>query len=430
MSLSAPLPLRAAEVASTEPPPVTLTRPQALQQLNQLPQLPTAQRKTQAFLLARWAIHQQQADLLDRLVPALVPFESTDEQGYTLPMWMVRYGRTRALSRWSVAGLKQARSTGETPLSMALERNDLGAIRVLLQAGVGDPRWLSYAVLQGRSEAMALFFRYGYSPFDAPELWPALILSARAETLNVLLRYGLDLRATQASQAHGAVLQAPLRTVLASEQRDVTDWLVAWDSAWAVRFADLLASPAGTQAPPSLALAREHLRQALLQQVTPPTFFAQRPALPLAFRPGSVPQSVPPMLQAASLNRVDHLEKLLTQEVSVEEADAAGNTPLHVASALGHEAVVRWLLAQRAPLNLQNRDLKTPLITAVQQGELAVVKLLLAQGADPGVRDVKGLQAKDYARQRYETTGQGQEVLLLLSQKSIGLRYTSVHYED
>lgn len=388
---------------------MVLERPQALQQLNQLSQLPLSQRKARAFDLARWAIYHEHVDLFERLVPAQLPLDSIDEQGYTLPMWMVRYGRTRWISRWPAEQLRRSRSTGETPLTMALDRNDNNAVRILLQGGAGEPKALSYALLQGRAEALPLFFRYGYSPFEAPELWPALILTAQAETFDVLLRYGVDMRL--ASQAEMASLRPLLASVVNSSQRGLTDKLVGWDTAWAVVLAD---APATV---PVLAEARENLRQSLLKQVTPPAYFAQRPALPLVLRPGSVPQSVPPMLQAASLNRIDHLQSLLAQDISVAEADLAGNTPLIVASANGHLEAVRWLLEQRAAVNGQNRDLKTPLMMAAQRGDLAVVQLLLQQGADPTLRDVKGLQAVDYARQSQQKGAQVKEVLLLLSQK-------------
>lgn len=71
-------------------------------------------------------------------------------------------------------------------------------------------------------------------------------------------------------------------------------------------------------------------------------------------------------------------------------ADNAGNTPLQIASLMGYENVVKWLLESDAEVNTRNIDKDTPLIDAVENGHVEVVRLLLQHGANPRLGNAKG----------------------------------------
>ena len=403
----------AAETPFTASAPLpTLQRPEAEQRLQQLLQAkPSPSRDAEAYQLVRWAISAQQSDIFEKLVPKLVPMDSMDAQGNTLPMWMAIYNRPQWISRWSKEGLLQRNHQQQTALSLAIEQGNSPVVRVLLQAGAGEPRLLSYAALLGRSTLIPEFFRFGMSPLAAPLLYEAALNSGQAEVCRVLAHYGVDFRYRSAPvQESLEGLRPVLKSLVQANARELTDWLIAWDPAWVSDIADGLAAKEFT----SLPERQKELEQQLRRQLTPPDYFKALPALSLAFRPGSVAGNVPPMVQMASLNHVSMLDSLLAQEVSVEASDHEGNTPLLVAARAGHGGSVKWLLQKGARVNAQNRSLKTPLMMAALGGHLEVVKQLLVAGADPQLRSYTGERAMNYAQQYQQKFADGQELLLLL----------------
>lgn len=407
--------MRCPESAKAQAPP-SLQRNEAVQQLQQLlTAKPSAAREANAYQLARWAIHAQQSDIFERLVPHLVPMNGVDTEGNTLPMWMALYNRPQWISRWSKAHLLQRNQHQDTALSLAIEQNHLPVVRVLLQSGAGEPRLLSYAALRARTQIIPEFFRFGMSPLTAPLLYEAALSSGEAEVCQVLARYGVDFRyRSTAIQNQKHHLQPILTSLVQANTRGVTDWLIAWDPAWIVDIAEGLS----TSAPIPLKEQQTHLAHQLRALITPAAYFESRPALPLAFRPGSVAENVPPMIQAASLGQTPVLETLLQAEVSLEATDIEGNTPLLIAAAAGHSESVKWLLQKGARVNVQNRGLKTPLMMAALGGHTDVVRQLLTAGADPQLRSYTGESALDYARQYQQKHADAQELLLLLSQKT------------
>ena len=72
---------------------------------------------------------------------------------------------------------------------------------------------------------------------------------------------------------------------------------------------------------------------------------------------------------------------LLESRAAVNKADDDGMTPLHSASAHGHEDVVMTLMDYNANVNQLNRRLNvTPLYCAIGKGHIKVAKLLLQRG--------------------------------------------------
>ena len=374
---------------------LSLSRIQVIQEMGQWPAKLTPAQQARAFELVRWALYHQQTDIFERLVPARVAMDARDDQGYTLPMWMAIYGQPRWISRWPAGQLRQATATGETPLSLAIDRGHSGMVRVLLQAGAGEPKWLSYAVLQGKSEVLPAFFRFGFDPTQAPEIYAAAVLSPSVESVQTLARYGVDFRQGSLTEAQRKSLEPLFSSVLAADERVVTDWLVSWDPAWLVPIAGALGQKAE-----ALPLQREQWRQALLNRQTPANFFQNQAPIPLAYGPGSTATSVPPMMQAASVNAVTQLEILLSEEGGdVNRGDLEGRTPLWAAAQAGQLEAVNWLLTHGAQINQRTRQLRTPLMAASAHGHLEVVKRLLEAGAQAHLTDYQGLRAIDYARQ-------------------------------
>lgn len=77
----------------------------------------------------------------------------------------------------------------------------------------------------------------------------------------------------------------------------------------------------------------------------------------------------------------------LANDTPVNCIDAAGMTPLHIASYKGFADVVPVLLSHGADCECRRAGGDTPLITAARSGHLDVVELLLEAGADVNAVD-------------------------------------------
>lgn len=76
-----------------------------------------------------------------------------------------------------------------------------------------------------------------------------------------------------------------------------------------------------------------------------------------------------------------------------------GWTPLHYAATGGHLEVMRWLLDNHAYIDASSPNGTTPLMMAAMYGTNDGVQLLLEAGADPQIKNDKGLNAVDFAKQ-------------------------------
>jgi ankyrin repeat protein len=76
-----------------------------------------------------------------------------------------------------------------------------------------------------------------------------------------------------------------------------------------------------------------------------------------------------------------------------------GWTPLHYAATNGHVPVIQLLLDQYAYIDAASPNGSTPLMMAAMYGTSSAVKQLLEAGADPSIKNDKGLSALDFALQ-------------------------------
>ncbi|KAG6980589.1 Ankyrin repeat domain-containing protein 50 [Fusarium oxysporum f. sp. conglutinans] len=95
-----------------------------------------------------------------------------------------------------------------------------------------------------------------------------------------------------------------------------------------------------------------------------------------------------PLLLAAAHRHKAVVRLLLDRGAHAEVADKIeGRTPLWWAVERGHEAVVRLLLDWDASIEAADKDGRTPLSYAVENGDEAIVRLLLDRGAHAEVAD-------------------------------------------
>ena len=91
----------------------------------------------------------------------------------------------------------------------------------------------------------------------------------------------------------------------------------------------------------------------------------------------------------------------ICQALVAHDADInkPGWTPLHYAATGGHLEVMRWLLDNHAYIDASSPNGTTPLMMAAMYGTNDGVQLLLEAGADPQIKNDKGLNAVDFAKQ-------------------------------
>ena len=101
-------------------------------------------------------------------------------------------------------------------------------------------------------------------------------------------------------------------------------------------------------------------------------------------------------LMLASLNGMtDVCAALIARGADVNKT---GWTPLHYASTKGQVAVIALLLENYAYIDAESPNGSTPLMMAARYGSVDSVKQLLSAGADPLLKNKKGLTAIDFAQ--------------------------------
>jgi hypothetical protein len=88
------------------------------------------------------------------------------------------------------------------------------------------------------------------------------------------------------------------------------------------------------------------------------------------------------LLDAIRMDEADKVTRALNNGADINRANSAGDTPLYVASEIGHVEVVRILLENGADINRAESNGQTPLMIAVDSGHLEVVEVLLEYGAN------------------------------------------------
>ncbi|MSQ57402.1 MAG: ankyrin repeat domain-containing protein [Limnohabitans sp.] len=101
-------------------------------------------------------------------------------------------------------------------------------------------------------------------------------------------------------------------------------------------------------------------------------------------------------LMFAALNNNLDLAKLLIERGA--DVNKPGWTPLHYAATKGHNLMVRVLLENHAYIDSPSPNGTTPLMMAAQYGTPLMCKLLLEEGADPTIKNQKGLTAIEFAK--------------------------------
>jgi ankyrin repeat protein len=104
---------------------------------------------------------------------------------------------------------------------------------------------------------------------------------------------------------------------------------------------------------------------------------------------------------------------LIAQRADLNVANRSGDTPLIIAVRIGFAEGADVLLRRGAQVDKPNRLGETPLIIAVQQRNIPLIRLLAERGANPDRTDnATGRSARDYAR----LDNRGAEMLRVMDQ--------------
>lgn len=89
----------------------------------------------------------------------------------------------------------------------------------------------------------------------------------------------------------------------------------------------------------------------------------------------------------------DMVSLLLEHNANITLRDSEGGVPLHTAAAFGKTGMVRRLILKGSDVNAVDNNGNTPLHVAASSGHLNVVRLLLDNGADLFAVNEEGLSA-------------------------------------
>lgn len=101
-----------------------------------------------------------------------------------------------------------------------------------------------------------------------------------------------------------------------------------------------------------------------------------------------------PLMLASIAGDLEACQQLAAKGAQIQRP---GWSPIHYAASGPNTRLVQWLLERGAQVDAESPNGTTPLMLAAQHAPEATVELLLKLGADPRKRNQRGLQAIDYA---------------------------------
>lgn len=110
------------------------------------------------------------------------------------------------------------------------------------------------------------------------------------------------------------------------------------------------------------------------------------------------PQGESVLMTACIKGHLDWVRRLIAMDADINKT---GWTPLHYAASADRPhsvEIAALLLEHHAYIDAESPNKSTPLMLAAQYGSEAMANLLLREGADPSLRNQRGLSAVDFAQ--------------------------------
>lgn len=101
------------------------------------------------------------------------------------------------------------------------------------------------------------------------------------------------------------------------------------------------------------------------------------------------------LMLAAFHNLMPVAQVLIQRDADVNKS---GWTPLHYAATKANSEMIRFLIENHAFIDAPSPNGTTPLMMAAHYGSALATKILLEEGADPRIKNHRGLSALDFAQ--------------------------------
>lgn len=311
------------------------------------------------------------------------------------------------------------REAGSTALEYAVLTGRTAVVKLLLAAGADTTRRYRYgqtvlhlAAARGFPEILTSLVdsHAAMNPVDVNGNTPLdeAVLHNQAESVRFLIAHGADIKYTHPGDGRGPIHEAAMKgfsdllpiLVDAGANPVLRDrsGQTPLDLALAYKNANVVAAllKLGSRISESEAAAEEAMETAVLKgQIE-----IVRILLESGFDVNKPTTGGSTYLHDAALKNQKKIADLLLHCGARPDAlNQTGGTPLHDAALGGSVDVISLLLDQGANINAVDRESgATPLMLAASLDRASVIAVLLKRGADPALKDVRGMTALDRAK--------------------------------
>lgn len=451
-----------ASIATGDSPPLLVTAvrshdfAKALEILGQQPRVDVNQRSADGTTALHWAVYNNDAVLVDRLLAAGANPNARNDYNSTPLAEAAVVGNPTVIGKLLKAGadVEAANADGQTALMVVARSSNLEAAQLLLKAGAqvnAREAWrgqtaLMWAAAQSQPEMVRLLIKHGadvnarsrLTHFERqvtaeprmqqrpPGGFTPLLYAARSGCLacaRELVRGGADIN-TPDPEGITPLIMADLNfsfdvaAFLVKEGAQLNVW-DTWGRSPLYAVVDMNTVPTGGRAdrPSSDATSGTELVKMMLEHGANPNLQLKLVPPLRSLRDDRGPDAVlqpgtTPLARAAKGGDVEVVRLLLAHGANPALPTVQGVTPMMMAAGTGYaerdsrgryqtedeaRQVIQLLLDAGADINARANDGSTALHGAASRGRNALVNLLMAHDADPTIKDTRGRTAADVA---------------------------------